>query len=311
MILKFKTESEWLAGRKPNINSTDLAALFGLSQYRSRLELWMIKAGLVQDDFLDTPFTDWGRYLQAPVGIKICQDMDWQGEDMTGLYMLDPELKIGSSMDVLATCLKMGKGLLEIKVAEKLPPEMGWTENRAPIEYEFQIQGQLHSAHKENQGIEWGAIGYLAQRQKSGVLMRKYDAELGKLIDEEVYKFNLSIQENKPPAPDYTVDGPLLEKLRGSLRMDDFINLSDSPRAVELCNQFLEEKEKKRVLDAQIKPIKERMDKIKFELFHMMKRNANAKIGDYLIKAPEITKEENYQPESVQRRLTITQRKRA
>lgn len=291
-ILQFDNEDEWLEARKKNINSTDLAALFGLSQWRSRLQLWNIKAGYEEEGFVETPFTDWGRYLQGPVGVKLCRDNGWAGADLTGRYMVDESLRLGASMDVLAHSEK-GRGLLEIKVVENMTEESGWTKTKAPIEYEFQIQGQLHLAKRNDPSITWGAIGALGRRQRSVLLPRAYDPELGELIDKEVKSFWASIEANEPPAPDYYLDQDLLHRLRGPLLPGDIVNLTSDQEAVELLGQIVD-------LKAQRKPLIDQADKLKKEIdakqarFHdIMGVNEIAVVGRLRVKA-KIQKREAY-----------------
>ena len=305
MLQKFETEFEWLAARAPNVNSTELAAMFGLSQYKSRFTLWCEKAGLNAPDFEDTPFTEWGKVLQVPVGMKLCKDRGWQGFDLTGYYLSCTALRLGASMDLRAVSDE-GDGLLEIKVAERLSEEAGWTAAQAPVEYEFQIQGQMHSAIKDGQDIRWGGIGYLAQRQKSGVMHRLYDADLGKMIDIEVAEFWRSIVANEPPPPDYLADAALLEKLRGPLRDGDRIILTGNERAAQLLDSIRTLKELKKPLKSELKRIETEQKKAENEFLQLMGRNEIAYIGDYRVKAKIQKREDTVTYGSSFRRFDIS-----
>lgn len=285
MLQTFETEWEWLKAREANLNTTDLAALFGFDEYRSRLSLWCEKKGLHEPEYVETPFSEWGKWLQVPVGMKICADNGWSAYDLTGSYISFPDLRLGASMDILARDPEKGGGLLEIKVAERLTEDMGWTKEAAPLRYEFQIQGQMHLALKDGQEIKWGAIGVLGSRQKSRVYHRVYDVNLGKKIDIEAEKFWESIEANKPPPADYTVDRELLESLRGSLRPDDQIILTGNQRAEILVRKIELIKRTKKPFKERLKLLEKLQKARETELHQMIGRHEIAKIGNKIVKA--------------------------
>ncbi len=309
MLEVFKNESEWLAARKSKINSTDLAALFGLSQYKTRLALWYEKAGIHEPDFEDTQYTRWGRRLQLTVGMGICCDRGWRGEDLTLSYLSCPESGLGASMDMRVECQERGNGLLEIKTTGFFSEESGWEKTKAPIEYEFQIQGQLHLAIKDGQDLSWGAIGALDGRKNERIYFRKYDSDLGKIIDSEAKKFWQSIADNNPPPPDYLADADLLEALRPAVRAGEGVNLSLNSRAVDLVNRLSEVDSEISEARKYLKPLEDSRTRIKNELLSMMGNAEFATIGDYKISAPVYEVEERFTAGHSARRFNIKRRK--
>src|SRR5690606_14943811 len=103
-----------------------------------------------------------------------------------------------------------GKGNLEVKVAEFFSEDAGWTKDNVPINYEFQMQMQMHEAEKSGDAFDFSVLGALGRRQSTRLYFREYDKELGDIIDNEILEFWESVRELKPPPPDYAVDGPLL-----------------------------------------------------------------------------------------------------
>lgn len=310
MLLRFANETEWLEAKKQDVTSTEVAALFGLNPYKSRLRLWHEKAGNVEADYEDNPFMKWGRRLQNAVAQGICEDQGWNGlMDLRLYYARDPSLKLGASFDFSVITDEKRHAMLEIKVAEKFSKEMGWFDDKAPIPYEFQIQAQLHLAMREDAKIEIGVIGTLGARQHTRLYFREYDAALGSLIDEEVHKFWKSIEINSPPDPDYVVDADLIEKMRGPIRNGDIIRL-DNDRAKELLNIYklcdTDYKSKKKLCDA----AKKQRDKAKSELLHLIGRNEVAIIGDYQISAKEQIREDRVTYGSSFRRFDIKKRRK-
>ena len=307
MLLKFENETEWLAARKQDVTSTEVAALFGLNPYKSRLRLWHEKRGDVESDFEDNPFTKWGRRLQNAVAEGIAEDEGWdEVEDLRLYYARDPDLGLGSSFDfkVIAEGLPT---MLEIKVAEAFREEDGWLPDKAPIPYEFQLQTQLHFSREK--GIKHGIIGTLGRRQSTRLYRREYDASVGSMIEEEVFTFWQSIKLNRPPEPDYAVDSELLEKLRGPIRTGDIINLTGNDRAKELVAHYKNQKSLHTTLMKELKPVDDSIEKIKAELLHMIGRNETAIIGGIQISAKEQVREDSVSYGSSFRRFDLKKRK--
>lgn len=310
MLEIFKNETEWLAARKSKINSTELAAMFGLSRYKTRLQLWHEKAGLVDPEFEDTPFTRWGKRLQSVVGMGICEDRGWCGEDLSLCYLSCPETGLGASMDVRAICPDRGAGLLEIKTTGYLSEENGWTKTKAPLEYEFQIQGQLHLANKDGQDIRWGAIGVLDGRKTDHVYLREYDPALGKMFDIQARAFWDSIKENKPPSADFLADSKLLESLRPSVREGEGVNLSLNERAVNLAAGLSEIEDQIYEFKKAIKPLEDSRTRIKNELLSIMGNAETAIIGGFKVSAPSYEVEERFTAGHSARRFNLSKRRK-
>jgi len=292
LLLKFDNEAEWLEARKQDVTSTEVAALFGLNPYKSRLRLWHEKAGTIEPDFVESDGTKWGRRLQIPVGMGICEDECWTGDDLTGFYARDPVRRLGSSFDLGVVSIERGRGLLEVKIADNFREDDGWFKDKAPLHYEFQIQNEMHCARIDTPEVNWGALGCLGKRQAVRLYIREYDAKVGDLINEEVESFWRSITAGRPPKPDYTVDSDLLESLRKPLRSGDVINLSTNNRAMDLAASYDNLREIRGPLQDQIDVINAEMDTIKSELWAIIGRNEKAIIGPYTIGARETKVEE-------------------
>lgn len=310
MLIKFENETEWLAARAKDLTSTQFAALFGLGRYKSRLRLWHEKAGLVEDEFQENDATLWGKRLQVAVGMGICEDQGWEGFDLTGYYYTEPEIRIGSSMDLRVYNTREGSGLLEVKTAEDFSEEQGWTKDRAPIDYEFQLQGQMHLANLNGEAISWGAIGTLGRRQKVRIYRREYDAKLGRMIENEARDFWESIRKNQPPRPDYTVDGPLLDQIKKSIRSGDVCNLSTNNRAVVLMADYMTDEDTLAAAREKIKAIEKKREAIRAEILDVMGKNEVAIIGDFQVRARVQEVEEKVINGYSFRRFDISKRKK-
>lgn len=308
MLVKFNSESEWLAAKVQDVTSTEVASLFGLNPYKSRRRLWHEKRGDIEPDFVDSPFAKWGRRLQVPVARGICEDEGWVCQDLSLYYARDPALRMGASFDIKAITPD-GAIMLEIKVAEQFSEEQGWTKDAAPLPYEFQLQTQLHLAMKEDTTIKAGCIGTLGKRQSTRLYHRAYDASVGAMIEEETASFWKSIETNAPPDPDYLVDSELLEKLRGPIRGGDIINLTNNERAKQLLYDYQVDAETVGNFKTQMKPTQERMARAKNELISMIGRNEKAIIGGLEISAKVQSRDDSVTYGSSFRRFDLKKRK--
>lgn len=285
MLLRFELETEWLAYKERDITTTEVPALFGLGR-KSLRRLWHEKRGDIEREFVGGEAPKWGKRLQIPVGMGICEDQGWTGRDLTGYFYHDPVNGLGASLDIEVECRERGRGLLEIKLTDYLTEERGWMENAAPIMFEFQIHAQLHAAYKHGDAYDFGCIGAFGGiTQAPRLFFREYDPALGALIDERAFNFWKSINDNNPPDPNYEIDGELLELLRGPLRQGDICDLSRNPRAVDLAEQFALLKAEAKPLSEVLESIKKKQETIKSEIHDIMGRNEFARVGEYHIGA--------------------------
>ncbi|MDX9690518.1 MAG: YqaJ viral recombinase family protein [Alphaproteobacteria bacterium] len=253
-IIKFATESEWLEGRKNDVTSTDMAALLGLSKWKSRFALWHEKKSGIAPEFIENERIVWGRRLQNVIAHGICEDEGWKGEDLGLFYIRDESLRMGCSLDVKVECPVRGTGLFEVKNIGLDAFAAGWTEDEAPAYYETQLQLELHMANKAGLNISWGCLGALVGGNQPKLYFRDYDPEIGAMFDAEVARFWQSIEDGEEPKPDYSVDGAALARIRGAIVEKNTVDISESNRVPELIASYEQgaalEKEGKALKDA-------------------------------------------------------------
>jgi len=238
-IFKFQNEQEWLDARKLDVTSTDMAALLGLSKFKSRFALWHEKkTGIIANEFVENDRTKWGKRLQNVIAHGICEDNGWKGEDLGLFYISDSSLRIGCSLDVLVDCPDRGKGLMEVKNVGLDAFAASWTDEDAPAYYETQLQLELHMANKAGIDLTWGVIAALVGGNSPKLYFRDYDREIGAMMEEQAQRFWLSIEDGEEPKPDYAIDGPLLQKLRGAVQEKNTIDISTNNRVYELIEEY-------------------------------------------------------------------------
>lgn len=91
-------EETWLELRRPNINSSEVAALFGMSPYLKEYELWNIEAGELEDGFVSNDRVEAGQFLEAGIAAWAAHKLDCEAQPYNDYYELPTE-RTGSPFD--------------------------------------------------------------------------------------------------------------------------------------------------------------------------------------------------------------------
>lgn len=185
-------------------------------------ELWHRKSTRDANEFDIGEAGMWGSTLEASIadGIAKIHKLDIQKIEE---YIELPELRLGSSFD-FEYFDGFKTGILEIKNVSSMIFQNNWidqeSDTEAPPHIELQCQHEMLVS-----GHEHLKLGVLVGGNKSYVLDRKPNEKIFKLILEKAAAFWKSIDEDKPPAPNFKTDSAyILETLQ-------FV---DSGKAVEL-----------------------------------------------------------------------------
>lgn len=205
--------NEWLEARKPNINSTDSSALFGLSPYKTLFSLWHEKKGNIEESFTPNERVILGQHLEDGIGEAFAEITGWPNEPFKD-YLKCSILRYGSSFDRLMTSGPHKGSLLEIKLVDYLifKDEWQWIAEgigEAPPHIEVQVQHQLMVSGKDHCII----LACVANELKW--IYRKRDEEMINAIESEIADFWKSIEENREPSPNYAQDTSSLCRLYG------------------------------------------------------------------------------------------------
>lgn len=257
-----QSKEEWLKLRMNDITSTDAAALFGLSPYCTKFELWHRKKRGEVVEFQENKRMKWGTALQDTIAAQIATDKGWKVRRMDE-YMRDDELRAGSSFDFSIEEIKNGEktsdgyicdgglkpGLLEIKNVDGLQYRDKWDENESPLHIEMQVQHQLMVS-----GREYAYIGALVGGNDEHLIFRKRDESVIAELRRAIVDFWKSIEENNPPNPDFTVDAKFIAKLYGYAEPNKIMDARGNEQITALAERYKEygdaEREAKKNKDA-------------------------------------------------------------
>jgi putative phage-type endonuclease len=247
----------WLALRGKDITSTDVAALFELSPYKTRLQLWHQKTGGLSDTVEENERMRWGNRLQDAIARGIAEDMGWDVR-ARNVYSRIDERRIGSSFDFEILGHEDGPGLLEIKNVDFLVFRDKWSDEdgvvEAPAHIELQLQHQLLVT-----GRSWGVIAALVAGNTIKYCIRKADPEVHAQILDEVARFWVSVESGVAPEPHYPEDANVVAKLHARANPGEVIDATGDMETDDLVSRYRE-------VSSNIKSLEDIKDSLKAQL---------------------------------------------
>ena len=255
-------EAHWHAMRAQDLTSTDVAALFGISPYKTAFELWHEKRSGEVARVKDNDRMRWGRRLESVVAEGIAEENGWQIRPFKEYGRL-PELRLGSSFDFRARQIHTGEdspndSILEIKTVDFLAFRNGWTIEddyvEAPPHIELQVQHQMLVS-----GLRRAYIGVLIGGNRIEVLEREADDQVHAGIVYAARKFWDSIDAGTPPPPVMPDDAGAVIRLNQHAEPGKLLDARTDAYIAELVNQY-------DYLGRQAKKIADERDVVKAEL---------------------------------------------
>lgn len=230
-IITPDNEAHWLDLRVNDLTSTDVAALFGLSPYKTHFELWHEKRHAERVTIADNDRMRWGRRLEAVVATGIAEDQGWAVRPMKE-YVRLPDLRLGASFDFRIQASRpsiqqpidawnpaqhdtANDALLEIKTVDFLRFRDGWTIEdefiEAPAHIELQVQHQMLVS-----GLRRAYIGVMIGGNRIEVLTREADVDVHAGILARAAEFWQTVADGRAPDPVMPDDADAL------IRMNQF-----------------------------------------------------------------------------------------
>ena len=261
-VVLYKTEEEWLSLRAPNINSTEVSALFGLNPYLTSFALWHRKKNKLTSEGSANEAMQWGKTLESAIAGKIAKDNDWIATPARH-YISCPAKKIGSSFDFF--CQKPNsnvRSILEIKNVMSLS-RSGWSRCEdgsfeAPAHIELQIQHQLLLS-----GLKKAYIGALISGNKAIVIEREPVEIVQKEILEKISEFWESIEGDRPPKPDYDRDSKFIIDLNQSVSEGKVMDFSENSELNDSANEY-------KIITKKINALSKKKEELKAKILESM-----------------------------------------
>lgn len=252
-------EAHWHAMRAQDLTSTDVAALFGLSPYKTAFELWHEKKSGEVAQVKDNDRMRWGRRLEAVVAEGIAEERDWQARPFKEYGRL-VDARLGASFDYRVRPNHTGTdtpddAILEIKTVDFLAFKNGWTIEddyvEAPAHIELQVQHQMLVS-----GLRRAYIGVLIGGNRIEILEREADDQVHAGIIAAARKFWDSIEAGTPPAPVMPDDAQAVIRLNQHAEPGKLIDARGDGRIEHLVARYAELGKQAKVIDDERNTIK-------------------------------------------------------
>lgn len=207
-LIRIENESQWLDLRRQDITSTMVPALFGLSPYVTRFELYHAKASGIELEFKSNDRVEKGNRMEQYAAQEVAARMGWKVEPFKD-YVRIPGARMGSSFDCIATKPDGSRGILEIKAVDFFRHKETWVDDQAPEHIEIQLQHQLECAGE----FEWGAIAAFTGIYDFHLYERDRDRDMGAALRKAVAAFWADVDAGRAPDPDFARDDAVIAAL--------------------------------------------------------------------------------------------------
>lgn len=271
-----ESHDHWLSLRADDVTSTEVPALFDLSPYMTKFELWHRKKERAVVKVEQSNRMKWGTRLQDSIASGIAEDQGWKLRKMPE-YIRDPARRLGASFDFEIN----DDGLLEIKNVDALMFREGWIIDEAgnleaPAHIELQLQQQFDMSKKSH-----GYIGALVGGNEVKLIEREADLTIIKSIHTETEKFWQSIEKNQPPKPDFARDASFIFSMFNKCIGSKAIDVKNNAEIIALAEQY-------RMFGEQEKSAKEGKSASKAQILQLIGDAAKAHGETFTISAGEI-----------------------
>lgn len=266
--------ASWLALRHQDVTASVCGALLGVHEYQTPYELWALKSGLVEESVEETGAMRRGKLLE-PVALQVIREErpTW-GVSPNKFYLRDPEKRIGGTPDLFASCPERGLGNIQVKTVEPMifrqkwrDPETGGVELPLWIAVQAMVEARLA-------GAAWACVAAMVVGHGIQLELIEVPIHEGVLarLDEAVVEFWRSVEEKRPPSPDFARDGGTIERLLGHETGEEIDLSSDN-----LLPAILDEKER---LAAERGAAEKRLKEIKAEILFKLGDASAARCAD-------------------------------
>lgn len=294
-------EAHWLALRRQDLTSTDVAALFGLSPYKTRLELWHEKRSGVAEAFEPTERMRWGNRLESAIAYGIAEDRGWTVGPFKDYGRIADE-RIGASFDFQGWEEPGAPHfILEIKTVDALAFKSGWTIEadfiEAPAHIELQVQHQMLVS-----GLRRAFIGVLVGGNRVEVLEREADDQVHAGILAAAREFWASVDEGHEPAAELPRDAAFLISRLQYAEPGKLLDARSDERIAALAASYTE-------LGQRAKAIAEEREVVKAELLQAIGDHEKVLLDGYSISAGMVGPAEVAYTREGYRNLRVTAKK--
>lgn len=202
-----RDEAHWHEVRAKHIGGSEIAALFGLSTFTSKWQLWMEKSGRIPpEDISSNKAVQAGTFLESGIASWAAHRWGMAVSKVADYYTADDTPGMGASFDFITS----EGNPVEIKWASSFVSHWEYEGDviiDAPEAYILQVQHQLACTD-----AEYGWLIGLIRDEPRRMKIPRNENIIG-AIKGEVAAFWKSIEDGIEPEPDLSVDGDAIARL--------------------------------------------------------------------------------------------------
>lgn len=213
-IISVRDEAHWHELRQSHIGGSEVAALFGLSPYASKWQLWMEKAGKLPPENLDdNKSVQAGKFLEAGIAGWAASKWGMSIIKVNDYHKCDSVVGMGASLDYITDSGEP----VEIKWSAR---GHGWDYSgedivAAPENYIIQVQHQIACV-----GAQGAWLVALINNEPRRMWVPRSETII-EAIASACVEFWFSIVKNEPPPPDFSMDGDAISRLIDAVPITD------------------------------------------------------------------------------------------
>lgn len=229
------SRQEWLSWRNKGIGGSDVAAVCGISKYKSPVELWMEKTGQIEPK-KSSEAAYWGTILEPIVRNEFSLRSNLKVQIVKSMFQHSKYSFMIANLDGLIIDPEYGKCIFEAKTASSFKQNQ-WEDN-IPEEYMLQIQHYMAVT-----GLNKTFIAVLIGGNEFKYKLIKSDNEIINMIIKLENDFWNHVISNTPPEIDGSeASKGLLNRLYPSSNSKSHITLSNE--STKLITQYEISKER-------------------------------------------------------------------
>lgn len=189
-------EAEWLALRTRGIGGSDVAAICGLSPWKSAVQVYLEKVGVAIDQEENSAMR-WGKLLEPVIAEQFSRETGMPIRRMPAILQHPENDWALANLDFLIAPEAGDEGILEVKNTSAYLAK-AWEDDVAPQHYVLQLQWYMYVT-----GLKWGYFAPLIGGNRLLIDKRMdLDMELVEPMLKICSDFWQMVVLKTPPAPD-------------------------------------------------------------------------------------------------------------
>lgn len=242
------TTSEFLERRKAGIGGSDVAALLGLSKWKTPFQLWQEKTGRVESDIEGSERMHFGQVLEQVVADEFSRRNNLKVERRNNMFVKDEILLANIDRKIVGR-----KAVLECKTADKFTAHLWGDDATEQVPEYYLTQVTHYQAVTDNR--DPACLAVLIGGNEYRQYWIEYNPDLGDFIAEKcIAWWNSFVKTDTPPPATQGDDLASYYKYSAGSSITATVDILNAAEALKIIKDQVKELEKqKKDLEFEIK----------------------------------------------------------